>query len=570
MVKATPQQNGVSKRLNRTLAEGVIAMLNQANLPMSLWAYAVLYYTDILNCTPSLSVSNATSYEVWHGRKPDLSPYHTFGCQAFVNIHRKERKNLASHTDPCIFVGFEEGYKGWRCYNSTRKTTLISRDVIFDETSFPGLSTKTNPVTTPLVGIRDIWPYDDDIPPATDAVPKPPHPKPPPATYDSSSSSDSGSSHEDNDNEDPKVPTPVQAKSPPRRQRPSTPPPKQAPITPPVAKRPAFAPKEEPSPTPCPPSTVVSPPSSPEPEVPIPAPVFQPAPIKWTRSKDPPLVAQGNRPIHAKVTDYTQLLGMRRRGTQPVARRDVERDVDDFVEQQDITIGSSTQGGASTSQVADRGGAWNINPPPITAEDYEGDTDDEPTDIQAALRATPILNSVLHVYGLSDEYITFADGREMALNMAVDAQSALGAATRPEDSPHSWKEAMRRYDSDKWIEAAQAEIDALTTNGTWELVQLPEDRKAIGSRWVFLIKRKSDGTIDCREDRRQGSRKQYQPQPNQQPSLAGIDGEIGQGGRGTRTEAGGLGQRLSRAEISTRPSSGSKSELEAGVLTGNW
>ena len=55
---------------------------------------------------------------------------------------------------------------------------------------------------------------------------------------------------------------------------------------------------------------------------------------------------------------------------------------------------------------------------------------------------------------------------------------------------------MRRYDSDKWIEAAQAEIDALTTNGTWELVQLPEDRKAIGSRWVFLIKRKSDGTID--------------------------------------------------------------------------
>ena len=41
-------------------------------------------------------------------------------------------------------------------------------------------------------------------------------------------------------------------------------------------------------------------------------------------------------------------------------------------------------------------------------------------------------------------------------------------------------------------------------------------------------------------------------------------------GEGTMTEAGGLGQRLSRAEISTRPSSGSKSELEAGVLTGNW
>ena len=40
---------------------------------------------------------------------------------------------------------------------------------------------------------------------------------------------------------------------------------------------------------------------------------------------------------------------------------------------------------------------------------------------------------------------------------------------------------MRQYDSDKWIEAAQAEIDALTANGTWELVQLPENRKAIAS-----------------------------------------------------------------------------------------
>ena len=65
---------------------------------------------------------------------------------------------------------------------------------------------------------------------------------------------------------------------------------------------------------------------------------------------------------------------MRRRGTQPVARRDIEREIDDFVERQDITIGSSTQGGASTSQVADRGGARNINPPPITADDFEDDS----------------------------------------------------------------------------------------------------------------------------------------------------------------------------------------------------
>ena len=40
------------------------------------------------------------------------------------------------------------------------------------------------------------------------------------------------------------------------------------------------------------------------------------------------------------------------------------------------------------------------------------------------------------------------------------------------------------------------------------------------------------GPQSCREDRRQGPRKQHQPQPNQRPSLAGIDGEIGQEGLG--------------------------------------
>ena len=34
-VKGTPQQNGVLERLNRTLAEGVIAMINHAGLPVT-------------------------------------------------------------------------------------------------------------------------------------------------------------------------------------------------------------------------------------------------------------------------------------------------------------------------------------------------------------------------------------------------------------------------------------------------------------------------------------------------------------------------------------------------------
>jgi hypothetical protein len=73
--------------------------------------------------------------------------------------------------------------------------------------------------------------------------------------------------------------------------------------------------------------------------------------------------------------------------------------------------------------------------------------------------------------------------------------SALGAASH-DSPPRSYAEAMRRPDAEKWHEAAHEEIQSLIRNGTWVLAKLPPGRKAIGCRWVFVIKRKSDGTVD--------------------------------------------------------------------------
>ncbi|KAL0446351.1 UNVERIFIED_CONTAM: Retrovirus-related Pol polyprotein from transposon RE1 [Sesamum latifolium] len=44
--------------------------------------------------------------------------------------------------------------------------------------------------------------------------------------------------------------------------------------------------------------------------------------------------------------------------------------------------------------------------------------------------------------------------------------------------------------------AMQEELTALNKNETWEVVDLPEGKKAIGSKWVFKLKLKPDGTVD--------------------------------------------------------------------------
>jgi len=62
--------------------------------------------------------------------------------------------------------------------------------------------------------------------------------------------------------------------------------------------------------------------------------------------------------------------------------------------------------------------------------------------------------------------------------------------------PRTLAEARTRPDAEKWLEAAYTELHAHVTNGTWELTQLPPGKCVIGSRWVFKVKRKPDGSID--------------------------------------------------------------------------
>ncbi|GJQ90843.1 ribonuclease H-like domain-containing protein [Tanacetum coccineum] len=47
-----------------------------------------------------------------------------------------------------------------------------------------------------------------------------------------------------------------------------------------------------------------------------------------------------------------------------------------------------------------------------------------------------------------------------------------------------------------WTDAMNQEMDALLRNGTWEIIKLSKDRKAIGSKWIHKIKYRSSGEIN--------------------------------------------------------------------------
>ena len=74
-VRNEPHQNGVAERANRTIAEGITAMLNEAKLPASFWEYAINVFVHVHNRSPTAALSNATPFTKWHGYKPDVSHF---------------------------------------------------------------------------------------------------------------------------------------------------------------------------------------------------------------------------------------------------------------------------------------------------------------------------------------------------------------------------------------------------------------------------------------------------------------------------------------------------------------
>ena len=117
-VRNRPQQNGVAERANRTMAEGVTAMLAESGLPLSFWGEALASFVHISICLPTASISTQTTpYQLWHGKKPDVAPFRVWGCLAYVHVQKDKRQSLGSHMHKCVFIGYPSGYKGWKFYD---------------------------------------------------------------------------------------------------------------------------------------------------------------------------------------------------------------------------------------------------------------------------------------------------------------------------------------------------------------------------------------------------------------------------------------------------------------------
>ena len=65
-----------------------------------------------------------------------------------------------------------------------------------------------------------------------------------------------------------------------------------------------------------------------------------------------------------------------------------------------------------------------------------------------------------------------------------------------ENVPKSFSQAMNSKESKLWYNAMKEEMNSMKSNKVRNLVDLPNDIKTIGCKWVFKIKKDSLGNIE--------------------------------------------------------------------------
>ena len=131
----TPQQNGYIERDNQTVMEMARSLLHAKDLPLKLWAEAVIIAVYLLNRTINSQLGLITPYESWFGTKPSIKHYKIFGSIAWVFVNKERRTKLDPKSMRTYFVGYSATSKAYRFWEPLTDKIIESSDYTINEKS---------------------------------------------------------------------------------------------------------------------------------------------------------------------------------------------------------------------------------------------------------------------------------------------------------------------------------------------------------------------------------------------------------------------------------------------------
>ena len=127
-------KNGKVERVMRTLQGRILAMLVAAQLPLTYWGEAALTAAYLFNLTVTSTLpSGVTPFEMFHGRRPDVSHLRVWGVRCFAHVPVELQGKLGVKSRECLFMGYPPSQRGYRVRDVQTHQFFTSGSVIFDE-----------------------------------------------------------------------------------------------------------------------------------------------------------------------------------------------------------------------------------------------------------------------------------------------------------------------------------------------------------------------------------------------------------------------------------------------------
>lgn len=96
-------------------------------------------------------------FQCLFNRTPNYDCLCTFGCRCFPHLVPYRTNKLYSKTKSCIFIGYSDSHKRYKCLNPDTSQVYIFRHVVFDESLFPYASFNLSSTLPPSESPPEEW-----------------------------------------------------------------------------------------------------------------------------------------------------------------------------------------------------------------------------------------------------------------------------------------------------------------------------------------------------------------------------------------------------------------------------
>lgn len=133
----TSEQNGVAKRKHRHVVETSLTLLAHSHMPLAYWPDAFNFAIFLINRMPTRALSNVSPLGNPFSKTTRLLIFTCIWVCLLPMLRPYTRNKLEFRSTKCVFIGYNLNHKGYCCLDPCTGRVFLSRNVVFDETSFP-------------------------------------------------------------------------------------------------------------------------------------------------------------------------------------------------------------------------------------------------------------------------------------------------------------------------------------------------------------------------------------------------------------------------------------------------